>query len=55
MKYTVLSPWAEVDQSALYGLSPRLPDLNGKTIGMFGDFMKIATYMLQVVEKHVKK
>ena len=43
MKYTVLSPWAEVDQSALYGLSPRLPDLNGKTIGMFGDFMKIAT------------
>ena len=55
MKYTVLSPWAEVDQSELYGLSPRLPDLNGKTIGMFGDFMKIATYMLQVVEKHVKK
>ncbi|MBQ9268979.1 MAG: hypothetical protein IJ206_05600 [Oscillospiraceae bacterium] len=55
MKYTVLSPWAEVDQSELYGLSPRLPDLNGKTIGMFGDFMKIATYMLKVVEKHVKK
>ena len=55
MKYTVLSPWSEVDQSELYGLSPRLPDLNGKTIGMFGDFMKIATYMLKVVEKHVKK
>lgn len=55
MKYTVLSPWAEVDQSELYGLSPRLPDLNGKTIGMFGDFMNVATYMLQVVEKHIRK
>lgn len=53
MRYTVLSPWAEVDQSNLYGLSPRLPDLNGKTIGMFGDFMNVATYMLQVVEKHI--
>ena len=54
MKYTVLSPWAEVDQSKLYGLSPRLPDLNGKTVGMFGDFMKVATFMLQVVEKHIR-
>ena len=54
MNYTVLSPWAEVDQSDLHGLSPRLPDLNGKTIGMFGDFMKVATFMLQVVEKHIR-
>ena len=53
MRYTVLSPWAEVDQSNLYGLSPRLSDMNGKTIGMFGDFMNVATYMLQVVEKHI--
>ena len=55
MKYTVLSPWAEVDQSQLYGLSPRLDTLNGKTVGMFGDFMKIATYMLKVVEKHIRE
>ena len=54
MNYTVLSPWAEVDQSELHGLSPRLSDLNGKTIGMFGDFMNVATFMLQVVEKHIK-
>ena len=27
--------------------------LNGKTIGMFGDFMNVATFMLQVVEKHI--
>lgn len=55
MNYTVLSPWAEVDQSQLYGLSPRLDTLNGKTIGMFGDFMKVATFMLQVVEKHIRQ
>lgn len=54
MKQTVLSPWAQVDQSRLYGLSPRLDTLNGKTIGMFGDFMNVATFMLQVVEKHIR-
>ena len=27
MKQTVLSPWAEVDQSHLFGLSPRLDTL----------------------------
>ena len=55
MTYTVLSPWAQVDQSNLYGLSPRLDTLNGKTIGMFGDFMNTATYMLQVVEEEILK
>lgn len=55
MNYTALSPWAEVDQSHLYGLSPRLTDLNGKTIGMFGDFMNTATFMLQVVEEEISK
>ena len=55
MNHSVLSPWAEVDQSRLYGLSPRLPDLTGKTIGMFGDFMQVATFMLQVVEKHIRQ
>ena len=54
MSYTVLSPWAKVDQSELCGLSQRLPDLSSKTIGMFGDFMNVATYMLQVVEKHIR-
>ena len=55
MKYTVLSPWAEVDQSGLYGLSPRLDTLNGKVIGMFGDFMNTAVFMLQVVEEEIRK
>jgi hypothetical protein len=29
--------------------------LNGKTIGMFGDFMNTATFMLQVVEEEILK
>lgn len=55
MYQNVLSPWAEVDQSELHGLSPRLETLNGKTIGMFGDFMNTATYMLKVVEAEILK
>lgn len=52
---TVLSPWAEVDASLITGLSPRLDTLNGKTIGMFSDFMNSATFMLNAVEKEILK
>lgn len=34
--YRALSPWAEVDASALRAISPRLDSQEGKTIGMFG-------------------
>ncbi len=54
MYQNVLSPWAVVDQSNLHGLSPRPETLNGKTIGMFGDFMMVATYMLEVVEAEIR-
>lgn len=50
-----ISPWAEVDTSEYRGLSPRLDDLNGKTIGMYGDFMIVSTYLLHAVEKELKK
>ncbi len=52
---TALSPWSEVDTSELSGLSPRLDTLEGKTIGMFGDFMILATQMLKAVEKELHK
>lgn len=55
MKLTALSPWAEADASELTGLSPRLDTLDGKTIGMFGDFMISATYMLKAVEKQLRQ
>lgn len=35
-RYRALSPWAEVDASAMRAISPRLDSLEGKTIGMFG-------------------
>jgi hypothetical protein len=50
-----LSPWAEVDASNWTGLSPRLDTLNGKTIGMFADFMNLSLYMLQAVEAELKR
>lgn len=49
-----LSPWSEVDTEKLAGLSPRLDDLNGKTVGMFGDFMDLAVHMLKAVEKQLR-
>ncbi len=53
--FEVLSPWAEVDWSEIRGLSPRLEDLEGKTIGMFGDFMINSEYMLKEVEKELSR
>ena len=55
MTLTALSPWAASDTSELAGLSPRLDTLNGKTIGMFGDFMISATYMLKAVEQELHR
>lgn len=55
MNFTVLSPWAEVDSSKLSGLSPRLDSLKGKTIGLFADFMAIATYVLREIEEQLKE
>lgn len=54
-RYTALSPWAEVDTSEMIGLSPRLDDLDGKTVGMFGDFMILSVYMLRAVEGELRK
>jgi len=34
-QFEVLSPWADVDPIALRGISPRLPSLAGKKIGIF--------------------
>ena len=55
MELTALSPWAAADVSQMSGLAPRLDTLNGKTVGMFGDFMISATYMLKAVEKELRE
>jgi len=50
----VLSPWAEVDVP-LRGISPRLIDLNGKTIGLFVNAKVAAPVVQTVVEGKLKE
>ena len=53
-QYEVLSPWAEIDPISPRGISPRVTDLVGKTIGLLCD-SKIAARRIQVVvEKELK-
>ena len=55
-QYEVFNPWAEVDPIAPRGLSPRLADLRGKTIGLFAGHYKMAAQpILTVVEKRLKE
>lgn len=54
-QYEVLNPWAEVDPVPLRGISPRVSDLKGKTIGLF-DSSKIASRgVLVAVEEQLKE
>lgn len=55
MNLQVLSPWAEIDSSVISGLSPRLDTLEGKRIGIYGDFMTLAGYMGKAVEEELQK
>jgi hypothetical protein len=54
-QYEVLSPWAEVDPILLRGISPRVPDLAGKKIGLFKNFKEAGRKMLTVVERTLKE
>jgi hypothetical protein len=53
-QYEVLSPWAEVEPVALKGISPRLPDLNGRKIGLLINGKRASRPILGVVEKNLK-
>ena len=48
--YEVLSPWAEVDPVPLEGISPRLPDLRGRRIGLFHNGKVAAAPILDAVQ-----
>ena len=52
---TALSPWAGVNVDNVTGLSPRLDDLNGKTIGLFVDFMVVSECMSYAIEAELAK
>ena len=53
--YEVLRPWAEVDRAPLQGLSPRLTDLKGKTIGLFDSMKAASKGVLAIVEEELTK
>jgi hypothetical protein len=52
-QFEVLSPWAEVDPPPLHVISPRLADLNHKTIGLYANSKIAALPALAVVEEQL--
>ena len=54
-EYEVLSPWAEVDLEPPRGISPRVTDLAGKTIGLFCNSKGLARPVITVVEQKLKE
>jgi hypothetical protein len=53
--YEVLSPWAEADPVPARGITPRLKDLKGKTIGLFANGKRAAVAMLAALEKELQQ
>ena len=55
-QYEVLNPWAEADPIPLKGITPRVADLDGKTVGLFATITKPAAQpILTVVERKLKE
>jgi hypothetical protein len=48
--YDVLSPWAETDPLPVRGITPRLPELRGKRIGLFANYKRAAVPIQDAVE-----
>ena len=55
IKYEVLNPWADVDIPKLEGLSPRVADLTGKTIGLLYNAKVAARPILTVVKERLRE
>ncbi|MGA2463802.1 MAG: hypothetical protein ABSH06_05540 [Thermodesulfobacteriota bacterium] len=54
-QFEVLSPGAEIDPISLRGISPRLPNLDGKRIGLYCNPKRAARPMLGAVERKLKE
>ena len=52
--YEVMSPWAEVDPIPLRGITPRLPGLDGRRIGLFNNNKLAAAPILDAVEAELR-
>jgi hypothetical protein len=55
MDYEVLSPWADVDPVTLRAISPRVTDLEGKTIGLFAYFKPHGPLIMAEVENRLRQ
>ncbi len=53
--YEVLSPWAEADPIPLRGISPRVPDLSGRRIGLFANNKPAAPRIMAVLEQKLRQ
>ena len=53
-QFEVLSPWADVDPIPLRGISPRIPTLAGKKIGLFVNPKRAAMPIAQSIEARLQ-
>lgn len=51
----VLNPRGEIVPDEIFGISPRVPDLTGKTIGLYGNGKPGINDFLNVVESQLKQ
>ena len=51
----VLNPRGEIELDKVYGISPRLPSLAGKTIGLYGNGKGGTEAFLNLVETQIKQ
>jgi hypothetical protein len=54
-QYEVLSPLGEIDPVAPAGISPRIGELAGKSIGLFCNYKSAARPILTAVENQLKE
>ncbi len=53
-QYEVFNPWAEADTVQPKGISPRIPDIAGKRIGLFHHSKIAGPHITAAVEKALK-
>ncbi len=53
-QFEVLSPWADVDPIPFRGISPRIPTLAGKKVGLFVNPKRAATPIAESIDRRLK-
>ena len=53
-QFEALSPWADVDPIPLRGISPRIPTLAGKKVGLFVNPKRAAMPIAESIDRRLK-